>query len=141
MTLRFLGGLEEAALGALRERLAEVPGRRFEMELDGLGGFGGRQSARVVFLGLRRGGEEAAELATAVEAACRAAGLEPEDRPFRPHVTLARARERRGAPAPALPGPPALEPWPAEEMVLFASRFGQGPAIYEPLARFPLGEG
>lgn len=109
------------------------------LELNGAGVFGGRRAARVVWLGLARGAEPAAELARAVESVCREAGLEPEPRPFRPHITLARARARAGAPAPELPLPPRLPAWRAGEMVLFESRLGGGkPPRYVPLERYPL---
>ncbi len=138
VTLRFLGGLEEGPLAAVRSGLAGVRDSPFEVELGDLGDFGGRRSARVVWSGLRLGGEEAARLATAVEAACRSAGLDPEARAFRPHVTLARARSRSGAPAPTLPELPQLGPWTAREMILFESRLGGGPAVYEPIQTYPL---
>jgi len=138
VTFRFLGGLEEEPLAAVRSSLAGVRATPFEVELGTVGDFGGRRAARVVWLGLRRGGEKAGRLAAAVEAACRSAGLEPEGRAFRPHVTLARARSRSGAPAPKLPEPPTLEPWTAREIILFESRLGGGPAVYEPIQRYPL---
>ena len=62
---------------------------------------------------------------------------EPEQRPFWPHVTLARLK--RGARAPrdlVLPElPPQLqEPFRATRMTLFRSTLKPGGAVYEPLA-------
>src|SRR5207244_3542780 len=68
----------------------------------------------------------------------RAAGLEPEGRPFRGHVTLARARASRGNHLPELPPPPALAPWTATEFVLYESRLGRPGVLYIPLERFAL---
>jgi 2'-5' RNA ligase len=92
----------------------------------------------VVWLGLTEGQEPAAALARAVEAECAAVGLDPEPRSFRPHLTLARARDRSGAALPELPPPPELAPWTATEMILFESKLGSGPPVYTPLERFPL---
>jgi 2'-5' RNA ligase len=137
LTLRFLGRVEAPVLADLSARLREIRHPPFEMGLEGLGTFGGRRPS-VIWLGLSAGREPAAALSRAVEAECAAAGLGPEPRPFRPHLTLARARERSGAPLPELPPPPVLAAWTATEMILFESRLGDGPPVYTPLERFPL---
>jgi 2'-5' RNA ligase len=62
---------------------------------------------------------------------------EPESRPLRPHVTVARVR-RGGRPAsPEVPSPPAVA-FSAEGLVLYRSRVGGAGASYEPLARAAL---
>jgi 2'-5' RNA ligase len=138
LTLRFLGHVEPIQLERLRQGLREVRGHPFDLALGGLSSFGGRRAVRVVWLGLHEGAPEAAALAQRVEAASQAAGLEAEARPFRGHVTLARARAARGSPLPELPPPPHLAPWTATEFVLFESRLGRPAATYLPLERFPL---
>ncbi len=138
LTLRFLGKVPEDRLTAVRQALAGVRATSFRMALGGLGSFGRPGASRVVWMGLADGGEAAADLSAAVELACREAALEPEERRLRPHVTLARARARGGQAVPELPPPPELEPWVADEIVLFESRVGPGPAEYVPLERYPL---
>jgi RNA 2',3'-cyclic 3'-phosphodiesterase len=137
LTLRFLGRVDAPALADLSGRLRALRRPPFPLRLAGLGTFGGRRPS-VIWLGLAEGVEPAAMLARAVEAECAAVGLEPEPRPFRPHLTLARARERSGAPLPDLPPSPELAPWTATEMILFESRLGGGPPVYTPLERFAL---
>lgn len=139
LTLRFLGPTEPDLLARLKERLGAIRLPGLELALGAPGVFGGARP-RVVWLALERGAEEARRLARAVEAACVAAGSEPEPRPFRPHLTLARARDRRPGPLPELPPVPALEPWWADRFVLYESRLGGGPARYLELAGYPLGE-
>ena len=78
------------------------------------------------------------ELAGQVEQACRRAGLEAEERPFRAHLTLARAAARNGGPLPEVPSPPELPAWAGASFVLYESRLGRGPAVYVPLEEFPL---
>src|SRR5712691_6758096 len=129
LTLRFLGRVEPAVLAALGARLRAIRQPSFALGLDGLGTFGGRRPA-VVWLGLAEGQEPAAALARAVEAECAGVGLDPEPRPFRPHLTLARARDRSGAARPELPPPPELAHWTATEMILFESKLGSGPPVY-----------
>ncbi len=138
LTLRFAGDLPEEAAARLAARLGEIRRPPFEARLGERGSFGSRR-ASVIWLGLAGGIEEAAVLAGACEAACREAGLDPQTRRFRPHVTLARARDRRGAPMPALPPPPELPPWRAEEFILYRSELhGSRPPVYRVLERYPL---
>lgn len=136
LTLRFLGNVEPEALERVRAELASVRAAPFPMALDGRGTFGPRAAPRVVWLGVSAGLDACTALAKQVEAACQRAGLEPEDRPFRAHVTLARAR-REGDRLPPLPDPPALAPWTVEDFVLYESRLHQQPR-YVPLARYAL---
>ena len=138
LTLRFLGSVDPEVLDRLRDGLRELSDHAFRVALDGVGTFGGHAAPRVVWMGVREGAERAAELAERVELLCRAAGLEPEGRPFRGHVTLARARASRGNHLPELPPPPALAPWTATEFVLYESRLGRPGVLYIPLERFAL---
>ena len=140
VTLRFAGNLEDEVAERLAARLGRVRHAPFELRLGGLGTFGGRRRPAVVWLGLEEGQDGAAELAAACELACREVGLEPEPRPFRAHLTLARARERRGAALPELPPPPELGAWRAREFVLFRSELHGGrPPDYVPIERYRLG--
>jgi RNA 2',3'-cyclic 3'-phosphodiesterase len=144
LTLRFLGNLEPDTLAAVRTCLEAVRGNPFTLALGELGTFGGRAAPRVVWLGVQAGLEPMARLAATVEEAVRAAGVPGDDRPFRAHLTLARAgsHPRRGDPPPTrpnLPPPPDLAPWRADELVLYESRLGPPAPAYVPLARYPLG--
>jgi 2'-5' RNA ligase len=138
LTLRFLGSLEAPQLGRLQQRLHAVQAAPFEIGLDGRGSFGPRVAPRVVWLGVGSGRQECASLAEAVEEACRDAGLEPDARPFRGHVTLARARQESSR-LPELPPPPDLEPWTVPEFFLYESRLGGRAATYLELERYGLG--
>jgi len=138
LTLRFLGNVDEIRLGTLGTLLEAIDAPPFELGLDRVGAFGSGRLKRVLWLGVSAGVEAAGELAVKIEHACREVGLEPEERPFRPHVTLARARDRRGAPEPALDGAPQLEPWTAPDFVLYRSKPGRGGSEYIPLRRFAL---
>lgn len=136
LTLRFLGHLAPEALQRVRGELASVRGAPFPFALDGGGTFGPRSAPRVVWIGVSAGLEACAALAARVEAACQRAGLEPEPRPFRAHVTLARARNE-GERLPPLPDPPALAPWTVEDFALYESRLRKQPR-YVALERYAL---
>jgi 2'-5' RNA ligase len=120
------------------DRLHGLALRGFDLELAELKTFKRGRLVRVAWLQLREGAEGARTLAAMLEAECVRAGLEPERRPFQPHLTLARARPREGAALPDLPDPPELPSWRAEEVVLYSSRLGRGGSVYEPLRRIRL---
>ena len=136
LTLRFLGQVETATLRDLAGRLRRVSVEPFLVRLGGIGSFGRGSAARVVWIGVGAGGEELRRLAAVVEEACRAAGLPAEERPYSPHLTLARARQKRGTRVPELPVPPPLEPWRVEGFRLYRSRPAPGGPVYPVLAEF-----
>jgi 2'-5' RNA ligase len=96
LTMRFLGDREPSAVerltGAIEAAVAGLS--RFEVELAGLGCFPKPERARVLWLGTRAGREQLVALAARLESELAGAGVDPDDRPFQPHLTLARAGRR-----------------------------------------------
>lgn len=90
LTLRFFGDINEALARDLDGELGLIVEAPFEIRLAGAGSFGGRDPSALW------AGVEAppalARLASQCERAARRAGLEPETRKYRPHVTLAYCR-------------------------------------------------
>ena len=77
-----------------------------------------------------------ARVSDALEAGC---AFEPEKRPFRPHVTVARVpRGARAGSGDELAPSPSLE-FPGAAVTLYRSRLSRAGAHYEPLARAELG--
>jgi 2'-5' RNA ligase len=138
LTVRFIGSIEASVAEGIADRLAERNLAGFELALSDFGTFKRGRLVRVVWLQVLTGAEAARELAAHVEEECVRAGLAPEARPFQPHLTLARARPRDGAVLPALPSPPLLPPWRADEMILYRSQLGRAGSVYEPLRRLRL---
>ena len=136
ITLAFLGAtppeVVPAVVAQLSRDLAEY--ERFSVAAGGIGAFPGRSRARVLWYGIQDADRRLAELARMV----RAATGTDEAAPFRPHVTLARARERHGAPLPSLPHGLPVGVVPVNTVTLMRSHVGHGPARYEALAEFPL---
>jgi 2'-5' RNA ligase len=143
-TLRFLGEvderLDERARGAWSD-VARACGP-FRLRVTGVGRFPGRGAPRVLWVGLQEiePGEGMARLVADLERNARALGWQPENRPFRPHLTLAR-RLRGGTPDEPPEGArvPAAEGW-VRRIVLFRSRLDRSGARYTALASFPLGD-
>jgi RNA 2',3'-cyclic 3'-phosphodiesterase len=137
-TVRFLGQVEHSLAEEIAKRLDADRPPGFELRLGELGSFKRGRLARVVWIGLSAGAEQMAGLAQVVEAESVRAGLEAENRRFNAHLTLARARPRDGAPLPELDAPPTLDPWRADELILYRSVLGRGGSVYEPLQRISL---
>lgn len=100
LTLRFLGNVPTPRISELTTALAQVPFAPFMLAVGRAGAFPARGAPRVVWLGLARGGKECASLAGAVNAALAPLGFAPENRPFAPHLTLARVHEARSVDRP-----------------------------------------
>lgn len=88
VTLRFFGEVSETVAADLDSALAVVRGEPFELALQGAGAFGESDHMRAVWAGLADS-EPLRRLAARCETAARRAGLKPETRAYRPHVTLA----------------------------------------------------
>jgi 2'-5' RNA ligase len=87
LTLRFFGEIDEAVARDLDGELGEIVEAPFEIRLAGAGSFGGREPT-ALWAGVEAP-PDLARLAAQCEKAARRAGLEPESRKYRPHVTLA----------------------------------------------------
>ena len=99
LTVKFLGSTEENLI----EKLKKLVGRNaslirpFEITIAGTGSFPSAKSPRVLWLGVSERTGELKRLATGIDADCARLGFEPEKRSFKPHLTLARSRDPRGA--------------------------------------------
>jgi 2'-5' RNA ligase len=90
LTLRFVGDIERGQAEEFAERLETIDLDAFELRLAGLGAFGGNEP-RSIWAGVEESGA-LETLARANDRAARAAGLPPDSRAFKPHVTLARLK-------------------------------------------------
>jgi 2'-5' RNA ligase len=148
LTLVFLGATEDALVPGLGAALARAaaPCRPFSLALAGGGTFPPRRPARVAWIGVQAPAELARLQAAAEDAAAAAVRtFQPEDRPYSPHVTVARCpdawpRAAADTFAAALAGPVG-EPFEAGEVVLFESQLGRGGARYRAVERCPLAGG
>lgn len=98
LTLKFLGNIEPSLVEPIGQALQDCCSRQdiFQVAVEGLGVFPNQRRPRVVWAGI--GGSAAlGEIQGRVEEQMKALGFKPEDRPFRPHLTLARLRSPRNA--------------------------------------------
>ena len=96
LTLRFLGATDPAIVPAIIARLQQsLPGTPPPaLSLCGLGAFPPRRAPRIIWAGLAGDLEMLAKLQTITESAAVSLGWPAERRPFRPHLTLGRVRDR-----------------------------------------------
>jgi 2'-5' RNA ligase len=95
ITLRFFGDIREDVARDLDAELIQAEGRPFSLTISGAGSFGEGADLHAVWAGVEES-EPLTRLAKACESAARRAGIKPETRAYRPHVTLAYLRRASG---------------------------------------------
>jgi 2'-5' RNA ligase len=145
LTLRFLGPTPDERIpaieAAMREAAQGFPA--IEAAVAGAGAFPGLGRPRVIWVGVSKGSDGLAQLASRLEDGLVAAGWPREERAFKAHLTLARCD---GIPSGAMTAEALVDSartlddaWVADRLVLFESHTGGGPARYEPLREVGLG--
>ncbi|HWN43631.1 MAG TPA: RNA 2',3'-cyclic phosphodiesterase [Thermoanaerobaculia bacterium] len=143
LTLLFLGETPADKVSALSEKLREAFAKHppLAVRLSGGGTFPPKRPARVAWIGMDAPEELAAVQADAVAAAVEAVGFEPEERPFRPHVTLARCeswpRDAVDKFTSAFPGEIG-PPFTVDRGVLMESKLSPRGARYSVVEGFPM---
>lgn len=141
ITLRFIGDVDGDTATRFSEALAQIEADCFSLTLTGAGSFG-RGKPRAVWAGVAPN-EPLDALRLAHEKAALSAGLEPEQRNFHAHVTLARMRTvKAAAVAKYLEYISAfLTPaFTVTRFVLFSARESRGGGPYVVERAYPLGE-
>ena len=93
VTLKFLGEVPTKRLDNIHEALAGLSWKPFTIKVQGIGFFPGTRSPRVIWAGMEA--PTMSGLAVELDARMERIGFEKERRAFRPHITLARARDNR----------------------------------------------
>lgn len=97
LTLKFLGDVAEEDLDTIQKALQPIGEGQdpFEVSTSGFGAFPSARRASILWSGIGEGSEHLRTIADEVENLLAPAGLERENRPYVPHLTLGRARTRR----------------------------------------------
>ena len=93
LTLAFFGDVPEDVDLALREKLNAIEFGAFFLPIIGAGIFPPKGPPKIIWIGVGRGHPHLFQVHKRVQEAALAAGLEPELRPWHPHITLARCRD------------------------------------------------
>jgi len=141
ITTKFIGEWPDARLHELNEALRALPRRRpIPIEVRELGFFPNSRSPRVFWAGVHAPAE-LGELARETDAALHRLGVEREQRPFSPHLTLARIK----APVPLGPLHGAIAQLPStafgafttDRFYLYLSALHSSGSVYTRLSEFP----
>ena len=100
LTLKFLGNIPSKRVTEVTEAMEKAAQGicPFLLEISGLGAFPSLKQARVLWVGVGGELDKLSTLQQNIDSALAALGFAREERPFVPHLTLARVRE--GALAP-----------------------------------------
>lgn len=144
ITLKFLGDVDPRRVGAIAESLAMIKPQRIELHASGIECFPGRGPVRIVAAALDGTLPPLRALVEAIEQRCKFLGFEKEQRAYRAHVTLGRARPVLSAKFRPLAGDATLGLWPGpsfvpREFVLMDSQLSPEGSKYTPLEHFPIG--
>ena len=155
LTLKFLGNIQSTSTGQVFEAMAQAAHKTnsgskdfgvFQLGLSQLGVFPNARQPRVLWAGIQGDLADLAGLQVRVEEAAGEIGFAPEQRPYRPHLTLGRVRE--GVPPPArlqigkVISEAKLEPsptWLVDSLHLIQSDHRPEGATYTSLGSVPLG--
>ncbi len=146
VTVRFIGEIPPETFDAVCEALARPVGETgpLDLVLQGLGAFPSLRRPRVLWVGLAGDVAGLAGAAREVNGRLEGLGLPGEARPFRPHVTLARAKgpsgmdglERALKAIGVYQGPG----FRVTRLTLYESRLKPGGPEYIPRRAVPLGD-
>ena len=143
LTLAFLGETAEPAALGITAALTKVASAhaRFCLHVRGGGSFGPKRSPRILWASVGGELDALSALHRSVSTSLEPLGYRPDERPFSPHLTLARARGLRGDAALA-PLVAHLEDDFGEttvtSLILYESILAREGARYTALATMPL---
>lgn len=135
MTLKFLGNVDEARVPELGALVRDLAARHAPLPAEGaaLDAFPRASRAHVLVLAFEDRTGAFASLSADLEGAAAVLGFARDDRPFRPHVTLARLKHTADLRA-ATREPITLPPGTFDRVVLYESVLGKDGPTYTPLA-------
>jgi len=140
ITLRFIGEVDEDQAASIEKALAVVRTAPFEVTPVGLGVLPSRRKPRVLTVRIDPT-EPLRTLYSALQNTLVTVGIDPENRTYRPHITLARLQdaqaERLYAALRDLDGP-SLASFTADEYILYESTLTPDGAVHTIRSRFPL---
>src|SRR4051812_44642844 len=144
VTLKFLGDVEAKRVGAIAESLALIKPPRFELHAAGIDCFPSRGPIRIITAALAGTLPPLRALVESIEQRCKFLGFEKEQRAYRPHVTIARARPVLSAKFRQLAADATLGIWPGPvvepaEFVLMESQLSPEGSTYTRVEKFPVG--
>lgn len=94
-TLLFLGEISEDMVQRIQNELKTIQFDSFDISFEGIGAFPKPKYPRVVWVGVRNGANQLADLAKTVEEKLSPLGFK-SDKEFKPHITMFRIKNKIG---------------------------------------------
>jgi 2'-5' RNA ligase len=95
ITLKFLGNLSTPRLAEVKSSLKQLDVPAFTAEIKGAGAFPNLNHMNVLWVGVNEGWSQVEQIYEQVEKLLSSLGFRRENRPFSPHITIARVRSAR----------------------------------------------
>ena len=93
LTLGFFGDVPRERELKLRQKLNAVEFGAFFLPLTGVGAFSSKDAPKIVWIGVGKAHPHLFQIHKRVQESALAAGIEPELRPWHPHITMARCHD------------------------------------------------
>jgi 2'-5' RNA ligase len=93
LTLGFFDHVANVVELVLREKLSAIDFGAFFLPINGVGTFSAKGAPKIIWVGVGKAHPHLFQIYKRVQEAALAAGLEPELRPWHPHITIARCRD------------------------------------------------
>ena len=96
LTLLFLGDVEQKAIDLVKPKVEAICSKRnsFNLAVEGGGLFGTKKRPKVLWAGISGLPEDIDIFKNTIEKQFEPFGIKPEERPFKPHLTLGRFKDR-----------------------------------------------
>lgn len=141
LTMKFLGYVEPSRISQLLLALEPVGTAQhgFSMEVQGVGVFPHIKHPKILWVGITGQTQALQELVLEIEAALEPLGFPPEEKPYHPHLTLARIKRDNALVGSALLENAVLEreqhfgTFTVDRLTLFQSDLDSTGATYTPL--------
>jgi len=93
LTLGFFDDVQGDVDSALREKLSAIQFGAFFLPVRGVGTFSAKGAPKIIWIGVGKAHPHLFQIHKRVHEAALATGLDPELRPWHPHITIARCRD------------------------------------------------
>ena len=146
LTLKFLGNIDAEKVSPITAAIARAAQgvAPFRLELGETGAFPNQRRPRVIWVAVTGDVERLASLQRGIDQLLIPLGFVPESRPFSPHLTLGRLKERASTAERQKIGEsiatvkPEAVPFQANEISLMRSTLTPSGAIYSRISSVPL---
>ncbi len=148
LTLKFLGWVDSSRVSQLLSALELIGNRQntFSLEIQRLGVFPSIKRPRILWVGVTGQTHIMQQLVLEIEATLESLGFPPEEKPYHPHLTLARIKRDNALVGAALIENKVLEAeqsiglMTVEKFLLFQSDIDAFGATYTPLGTVQLSD-